>query len=94
MPRATCGRKPAGHDPGGAQPFSYAFGEVALERIRDIHASKRRVYLRVRDILALAADVGQVAAGGRVTKISSIGIAGDNDFGTATGSHSHGVRFN
>lgn len=27
-----------------------------LERIRDIRASERRVYLRVRDILALAAD--------------------------------------
>ena len=36
-----------------------------------------------------ADDVVQVAAGGRVTKISSIGIAG-----AATGAHSHGVRFN
>ena len=27
-----------------------------LERIRDIRASERRMYLRVRDILALAAD--------------------------------------
>jgi len=27
-----------------------------LERIRDIRASKRRVYLRVREIFALAAD--------------------------------------
>ncbi|MCX5682697.1 MAG: virulence RhuM family protein [Planctomycetota bacterium] len=31
------------------------FGEL-LERIRDIRASERRVYLRVREILALAAD--------------------------------------
>jgi hypothetical protein len=27
-----------------------------LERIRDIRASERRVYLRVREIIALAAD--------------------------------------
>jgi hypothetical protein len=27
-----------------------------LERIRDIRASERRMYLRVREILALAAD--------------------------------------
>jgi hypothetical protein len=27
-----------------------------LERIRDIRASERRMYTRVRDILALAAD--------------------------------------
>ncbi len=31
------------------------FGEM-LERIRDIRASERRVYLRVREIFALAAD--------------------------------------
>lgn len=30
--------------------------DESLERIRDIRASERRVYLRVRDILALAAD--------------------------------------
>ncbi len=32
-----------------------------LERIRDIRASERRVYLRVRDILALAADYAPAA---------------------------------
>ncbi|WP_163462511.1 RhuM family protein, partial [Klebsiella michiganensis] len=31
------------------------FGEL-LERIRDIRASERRMYLRVREIFALAAD--------------------------------------
>ena len=39
--------------PGPGVPDS--FDEV-LERIRDIRASERRMYLRVRDILALAAD--------------------------------------
>ncbi len=34
-----------------------------LERIREIRASERRVYLRVREILALAADYGTVPAG-------------------------------
>lgn len=33
-----------------------------LERIRDIRASERRVYLRVRDILALAADYASLSA--------------------------------
>jgi hypothetical protein len=33
-----------------------------LERIRDIRASERRMYLRVRDILALAADYEPTAA--------------------------------
>jgi len=33
-----------------------------LERIRDIRASERRMYLRVRDILALAADYQPTAA--------------------------------
>jgi hypothetical protein len=33
-----------------------------LERIRDIRASERRMYLRVRDILALAADYAPEAA--------------------------------
>ncbi len=31
-----------------------------LERIRDIRASEARMYLRVRDVLALAADYGEV----------------------------------
>jgi hypothetical protein len=31
------------------------FGEL-LERIRDIRASERRMYLRVKEIFALAAD--------------------------------------
>ena len=34
-----------------------------LERIRDIRASERRVYLRVREILALAADYSPDRAG-------------------------------
>lgn len=34
-----------------------------LERIRDIRASERRVYLRVREILALAADYAATPAG-------------------------------
>jgi hypothetical protein len=41
-------------DPPGAGVPDY-FDEL-LERIRDIRASERRVYLRVREILALAAD--------------------------------------
>jgi hypothetical protein len=41
-------------DPPGAGVPDY-FDEL-LERIRDIRASERRMYLRVRDILALAAD--------------------------------------
>jgi len=41
-------------DPPGLGVPDY-FDEL-LERIRDIRASERRVYLRVRDILALAAD--------------------------------------
>lgn len=41
-------------NPPGAGQVDY-FDEL-LERIRDIRASERRVYLRVRDILALAAD--------------------------------------
>ena len=41
-------------NPPGAGVPDY-FDEL-LERIRDIRASERRVYLRVRDILALAAD--------------------------------------
>jgi hypothetical protein len=39
--------------PGPGQPDYF---DELLERIRDIRASERRVYLRVRDILALAAD--------------------------------------
>lgn len=39
--------------PGPGVPDSF---DELLERIRDIRASERRVYLRVRDILALAAD--------------------------------------
>lgn len=34
-----------------------------LERIRDIRASERRVYLRVRDILSLASDYASLPAG-------------------------------
>jgi hypothetical protein len=41
-------------NPPGPEVPDY-FDEL-LERIRDIRASERRVYLRVRDILALAAD--------------------------------------
>lgn len=41
-------------NPSGAGVPDY-FDEI-LERIRDIRASERRMYLRVRDILALAAD--------------------------------------
>lgn len=41
-------------NPSGAGVPDY-FDEL-LERIRDIRASERRMYLRVRDILALAAD--------------------------------------
>jgi hypothetical protein len=39
--------------PGKGQPDYF---DELLERIRDIRASERRVYLRVREILALAAD--------------------------------------
>ncbi len=39
--------------PGPEQPDYF---DELLERIRDIRASERRVYLRVREILALAAD--------------------------------------
>ena len=39
--------------PGQGQPDYF---DELLERIRDIRASERRVYLRVREILALAAD--------------------------------------
>lgn len=39
----------------GASPFPDYFDEL-LERIRDIRASERRMYLRVREIFALAAD--------------------------------------
>jgi len=39
--------------PGGGVPDYF---DELLERIRDIRASERRVYLRVREILALAAD--------------------------------------
>jgi hypothetical protein len=41
-------------DPAGPGVPDY-FDEL-LERIRDIRASERRVYLRVREILSLAAD--------------------------------------
>ena len=41
-------------EPPGAGVADY-FDEL-LERVRDIRASERRMYLRVRDILALAAD--------------------------------------
>lgn len=41
--------------PGADQPDYF---DELLERIRDIRASERRVYLRVRDILALASDYG------------------------------------
>ena len=41
-------------NPPGASHTDY-FDEL-LERIRDFRASERRVYLRVREILALAAD--------------------------------------
>ena len=39
----------------GASVVPDYFGEM-LERIRDIRASERRMYLRVREIFALAAD--------------------------------------
>lgn len=39
----------------GTVPAPDHFDEL-LERIRDIRASERRVYLRVREIFALAAD--------------------------------------
>jgi hypothetical protein len=41
------------HPPGPGVPDHF---DELLERIRDIRASERRMYLRVRDILALAAD--------------------------------------
>ena len=41
------------HPPGPGVPDYF---DELLERIRDIRASERRMYLRVRDILALAAD--------------------------------------
>ena len=41
--------------PVGDSALPDRFGEL-LERIRDIRASERRMYLRVRDIFALAAD--------------------------------------
>ncbi|HVA63921.1 MAG TPA: virulence RhuM family protein [Terriglobales bacterium] len=46
--------------PGGAVPDYF---DELLERIRDIRASERRMYLRVREIFALAADYqpGEVA---------------------------------
>ena len=47
-------------DPPSAETPDY-FDEL-LERIRDIRASERRMYLRVRDILALAADYEPSAA--------------------------------
>ena len=47
-------------DPPGPGVPDY-FDEL-LERIRDIRASERRIYLRVRDILALAADYAPDAA--------------------------------
>jgi hypothetical protein len=47
-------------DPPGPGVPDY-FDEL-LERIRDIRASERRVYLRVRDILALAADYAPTEA--------------------------------
>jgi len=43
--------------PVGASAVPDYFDEL-LERIRDIRASERRVYLRVREIFALAADYG------------------------------------
>jgi hypothetical protein len=39
--------------PGSAVPDYF---DELLERIRDIRASERRMYLRVREIFALAAD--------------------------------------
>ena len=47
-------------NPPGAGVPDY-FDEL-LERIRDIRASERRLYLRVRDILALAADYAPTAS--------------------------------
>lgn len=41
------------HPPGPGMPDYF---DELLERIRDIRASERRMYLRLRDILALAAD--------------------------------------
>lgn len=41
--------------PVGTSAVPDYFDEM-LERIRDIRASERRVYLRVREIFALAAD--------------------------------------
>ncbi len=45
----------------GASPIPDYFDEL-LERIRDIRASERRMYLRVREIFALAADYDPVDA--------------------------------
>ncbi|MEP6714635.1 MAG: virulence RhuM family protein [Terriglobia bacterium] len=45
--------------PGPGQPDYF---DELLERIRDIRASERRMYLRVREILALAADYAPVEA--------------------------------
>ena len=40
----------------GKQVFGRDYFDELLERIRDIRASEKRMYLRVREILALAAD--------------------------------------
>jgi len=47
------------HPPGPGTPDYF---DELLERIRDIRASEQRMYLRVRDILALAADYDPSAA--------------------------------
>ncbi len=47
------GRRAAAESAGPGVPDYF---DELLERIRDIRASERRMYLRVRDILALAAD--------------------------------------
>jgi hypothetical protein len=50
-----CPTSPPANPPVDASAVPDYFGEL-LERIRDIRASERRTYLRVREIFAMAAD--------------------------------------
>ena len=63
--------------PGSATP---EYSDELLERIRDIRASEARMYLRVREIFALAADYDRP---GRMWRRSSRqALANDRCFGT------------
>ena len=48
--------RPAAEEPAGRRPGVPDYFDELLERIRDIRASERRMYLRVREIFALAGD--------------------------------------